>query len=347
MPGLRLNRLQQKRNANGLVGIEVSPDGLALAHVVHTGARGDLRVCDFIRWDSVISDNLSSDNLSSGNLSSDSVGSDSDSALNLSDTNVSAKISHHLKQCVAALGLQRMPVNWALGSPQYSLLLVEAPSVAEAELREAMRWRVQELSPVPIEEATLDVFPLPTDGTRGGAKMVYVVVAHKTHIQNTIQQAHSANLNLSSIDIAEMCLRNIAERVVSDDRSAAVLRIRRGSANLALVRREKLYFSRQFDLPYNGGLLDDLPEDNIVLEVQRSIDYYERQMHQVPPQKIFICGDHVSPDKITASLQSSLPAKPVCLQLQQFISGAENMDENIVGLCVGALGAALRKPKAA
>lgn len=323
------------RRNNGLVGIEASPEGIAIAHVVaDANGRGCLNCCDFISA-----------------VAGSEVGSATEAAVEQQPSPEQSQASassggawdEQLKEKVLQLGLGDQRANWVMPADQYSLLLVEAPNVAPEELREAIRWRIKDLSPLPVEEATLDVFLLPQDGTRNAAKMVYVVVARKQDVQHTIDLVQAAKLKLQSIDIAEMCLRNLAERIVNDNRGIALVRLRQGTGSLALVREEKLYLSRQFDLDYNGGLFDELPVEHLVLELQRSLDYYERQMGQVPPSRIVFCGDNISADKITDNLRTGLPGQAECLDVHNVLDGTERFDENLLGLCLGAIGGAMRR----
>ena len=299
------------KRGNGLVGVESSSAGIAIAQVTRAPNQSlVLTQCDFVTREVISSD------------------------------------AETLASRLGALGLKGSDCNWVLPNLEYSLLLVESPNVPAEELREAMRWRVKDLIAFPVEDATLDVFPLPEDGTRGGNKMVYVVVAEKQQVQTIIDNSLQAHLGLQSIDIGELAMRNIAELLAADQRGVALVRLRQGSGSLSLVKKGQMYLSRQFELAYNGGLLDELPADNLVLEVQRSLDYYERQMGQVPPGKIVFCGEHVSMDKIEGAIASGLPCKAECLELRDYINGAEQWDDATLQSCLGAIGGALRREAA-
>lgn len=296
----------QKKHNNDLLGVEASKEGIALARVTRNSDGLRLKSCDYISRDAVDS------------------------------------LEEALPEQVDTLGLANVPCNWVLANENYTLLLVEAPNVPPEEMREAMRWRIKDLISFPAEQATLDVFELPKDGSRG-KKMLYVVVTERRHIEDVLGLARQSRLSPQSIDIAEMAMRNIAELVTSDRRGVAIVRLRQGAGNLALIREDKLYLSRQFDLNYNGGLLDDLPEDALILELQRSLDYYERQMGQEPPAHILFCGDNISDDKIGQSIHNSLPGDTRCLDLTRLLPGAEDCDEHLLQLCLGAIGGALRR----
>ena len=320
----------QKTN-RGWVGLEVSRDGIAIAHVLPTKAKQT---------------NVQQTNAQQTNAQQTKGDRPRLSCCEFIATEAITSTTETLRARISALGLTKVPCNWVLVNPDYNLLLVEAPKVADEELREAMRWRIKDLISFPVENAVLDVFPLPGDGTRG-APMSYVVVAEKNQIQDIIDIADSAKIVLSSIDIGELALRNLADLVTADNRGVGLVRLRQGQGSLALIKQQQLYLSRQFDLPYNAGLLDELPEENLVLELQRSVDYYERQLGQVPPAQLLFCGENISTDKLTESFRQSLPGKSNCLQLSTLVEGAEQWEESLLQLCAGAIGGALRQEVAA
>lgn len=309
--GFGFLRMAKQKQQRGRLGVEVSSDGIAIAYVeANDIGRPFLSRCEFISADAINS------------------------------------IPETLRDHIATLGLSKVPCNWVMVNPDYNLLLVESPKVSENELRDAMRWRIKDLISFPVENAIVDVFPLPKDGTRG-VPMSYVVVTERSRIQNIVSTASSAKICLSTIDIGELALRNIADVLDSDVRGACVVRLGQGRGNLALIKQAQVYLSRQFELAYNAGLLDDLPEEKLVLEVQRSVDYYERQLGQVPPGQLLFCGENISEDKLTDSIRQSLPGKSNCLNLTSLLDGAEAWEESLLQLCVGAIGGALRQRMAA
>lgn len=259
--------------------------------------------------------------------------------------------SQLLKQWVEQHQLESADCHVVLGRNDYQLLLVEPPDVPDEELREALRWRLKDLLNFSVEKAVIDIFHLPEDGTRGNKKMVYVVAVEDKHIHGIINLVRDAGLALQVIDVPELAIRNIASRLICDDdseRGIGVARIKQGRGSVYLYRHGNMYLARNFSLDYNAGLLDDLPVDVLALELQRSIDYYERQMGQAPPAVIYICGEHVSEDKITDQLKASLAVSiqhldPAATALVE----AEEDDDNLRQLCLVAMGAAYRSGKEA
>lgn len=256
-----------------------------------------------------------------------------------------------LKQWVSRHHCDNYLCNVVLAQDNYQILLVEPPDVPTEELRSAIRWRLKDLISIPLEQAVIDVFALPDDGIRANKKMVYVVASDKSRIENVIRMVRDAGLALNAIDIGELALRNIAIRLNRDENTAnrgvAVARLRPGNGSLYIYRQSNMYLARNFTLGYDGGLLDDIPVDALALELQRSVDYFERQMGQAPPSSIYICGENISEEKVNASLKSSLGIKIEYLDPASAITIEGHADGELLQICVGALGGAMRQDKVA
>lgn len=247
-----------------------------------------------------------------------------------------------LKHRVAKLNLSRLPCHLVLPPSDYNLLLGDPPKVPPEELAEALRWRIKDLIAFPVSEAVIDAFLLPEDSARGTTRMAYAVVAQRKTIEAAIALARGAQLSLEVIDIAEFALRNLAEACCDTQRGVALVKLGQGSGSLQILRNGNLYLSRQFNLPYNGGLLDDLPADALILELQRSLDYFERQLRQSPPSHVYICGENVTADKLTTEIKDSLPMSIQLLSPAAGLQIDEAIAEHTLSLCLSAVGAALR-----
>lgn len=251
-----------------------------------------------------------------------------------------------VSQFVSKHGLQNYQCNIVLPAEAYQIMLVERPDVPEGELREAVKWRVKDLISSPIESVVIDVFELPSDANKAGKEMLYVVIAELSRVTELIALSAEAGLSLETIDIEVLALRNIT-LLKDTQRASALVRIRPGAGEVSIYKEGNLYLSRHFKLDFKGGMLDDLPEDALALEIQRSFDYVERQMGQVPPGVLFICGEGIGPEKVTQSLQRSLPCPVQFLDISGEIALQDTeVDEGILQLCMAAIGAAHRSEAA-
>lgn len=261
-------------------------------------------------------------------------------ALDLTETTPKAEHLPLLKNFVEQHNLKKTPCHVVLPARNYQLLLVEKPDVPDNEVRDAVKWKIRDLIQTSIDAVAVDIFALPDDARRTGKEMVYAVVAELEPIRHIIDVVQESGLVLKVIDIEVMALRNLAT-IKQPERGTAVVRLRAGEADVSIFRSGNLYLSRRFQLNYGGGLLDDLPVDALALEIQRSFDYFERQMGQAPPTILYLCGEGLGPEKITESLVRSLPVPIEFFDLSAQIE-AQQADEALAQICVAAIGATYR-----
>ena len=300
--------LHGAKRQNQVIGVEISTAGVAFAHIQRPATQQPyLAHCDFIPAESGI------------------------------------ESTELLRSRLLKLGLSGIPCNVVMSSGSYQLILGEAPKVPAEELAEALRWRIKDLVQFPIAEAVVDGFLLPEDSARGTSRMAYAVATQRKYIETAVAAIKVAGLELKNIDIPELVLRNLAEACCDTKRGVAIVKLQQGGGSLQIIRDGNLYLSRQFSLSYNAGLLDDLPGEALVLELQRSLDYFERQMRQVPPSHIYLCGENVTADKLTPTIRNSLAVTINLLDINNGIQVADTIPEHVCSLALCAIGAALRQ----
>jgi MSHA biogenesis protein MshI len=115
----------------------------------------------------------------------------------------------------------------------------------------------------------------------------------------------------------------------------------------------ELFLARRMDITW--GQLQDADQnlrqqylDRVELELQRSLDYFDRQFHHVPVNRILLSvPENLALDKLlTGSL--GLPAEMLDLAQGMDIVGVpELLDAEYASYALPALGAALRREKKA
>lgn len=146
-----------------------------------------------------------------------------------------------------------------------------------------------------------DVFPFPADASRGRGDLVNVVAARKSLARELVDLVNASGLKLTGITIAELALNHLAARLDEHQRGAALVYMRGRYGQMVVAKDSVLYLSRRLDVS-NDDLHDASQQENAVqslaLEMQRSLDYYESQLGQVPPSKIrFVTGNTSLPLK--------------------------------------------------
>ncbi len=228
----------------------------------------------------------------------------------------------------------------------YQLLLVEAPEVPPAELRAAIRWRIKDLIDFHVDDAVLDVFDAPAGGARGVQDHLYVVVARAALVQERIRQLEGAGIALDVIDIPELAMRNIAALLPEDEQGVAMLYFERDRGLITLTRDKTLYLARSLEIGY--AQLQQTPQliEQLALEVQRSLDYYDRHFQQAPVSAVTVAPFAGDAGELSEALQiqTGLPCRT--LQLGELLQCEEMPDTQDMGRCLLTLGAALRRETA-
>ena len=201
---------------------------------------------------------------------------------------------HSIERVARELHFGRYHCATLLNPGDYQLLLVEAPSVPQAELKSAIRWRVKDMLDYHVDDATMDVLDIPPDsGTAGRTHSMYAVAARNEVIQERIKTFEDANIPLSVIDIPETAQRNISALHEDAGRGTALLYFSQEFGLLTVTCRSELYMSRRIDIGYGqiaGRTADTRAElfSRIVLELQRTFDHFDRQFSYVPIAKVLL-----------------------------------------------------------
>ncbi|MFY0639642.1 MAG: pilus assembly protein PilM [Bermanella sp.] len=187
--------------------------------------------------------------------------------------------------------------HFVLNDDEYQLELIEKPQVQEEEMREAVKWKIKDLVQYPSQETILDVFNLPDDAYRGRSDMLYAVVSSKEKISSKLEFMRQIGLVPSVIDIPELVLRNILLYFPdSEEGTTAILKLNENDSEVIIYSHEELCFARNIDIGFSQFLKieEEITLDNsdvfdrLVLDLQRSLDYFESQVGKGTVSKIII-----------------------------------------------------------
>lgn len=214
-----------------------------------------------------------------------------------------------LRDQARALALGGTPCNLVLAPELYTVSLLERPPVPDEELKDAVRWRLQDNLEFPPDQAIVDVFPLPESASRD-RRMVFVVALHRESLKKILDRVHEAGVEVDCVDISELTLRNVAFGLYPEpDWSVGLLRLTEGSGVINISRAEDLFLSRRI-----SGIPAELSEaawdefkDRLLLQVQRSIDYYESAMGQPPCNALIVATTQGWQTKVCDYLGEMLP----------------------------------------
>jgi MSHA biogenesis protein MshI len=151
-----------------------------------------------------------------------------------------------LAHAAKELGFERHQCLTLLPASDYQLLLIDAPNVPGAELKNAARWKIKDMLDYPVEQATLDVLDIPSAGER--VHTVYTVAAKNETIKACMERFSHARIPLCVIDIHETAQRNLATFYEPPERGVAMLHVAKEHALFTVNFRGELYMARRIDV---------------------------------------------------------------------------------------------------
>ena len=176
---------------------------------------------------------------------------------------------------------------------EYQMLNVEAPAVPRDEMKTAVRWRLKDIIDFPAAEATIDVLDIALDANSRAQQSVFVIAAKNSIIASRQKLFLEAKVELTAIDIPEMAQRNVSAMLEPEGRGIAMLSFGDDGGLLTVSYRGELYLSRRFDVTLAQLLETDHDRkhasfDKITLELQRSLDHFERQYAFISVAKLIL-----------------------------------------------------------
>lgn len=179
-----------------------------------------------------------------------------------------------------------------LSPREYQILSVDSPNVPPAELKTAIRWRLKDLLDYHVDDATIDVLDIPQEKhAPPRSHPMYAIAAPSATVEQRQEMFGQARIPLGVIDIPEMAQRNIAALVEPEGRGVAMLSFDDDGGLLTFSAGGELYLARRIDVPLagqSGTEQRNAAFDRISLELQRSLDHFDRQYHYVTLSKLVL-----------------------------------------------------------
>jgi len=213
------------------------------------------------------------------------------------------RCSYHETGAVTAADLERLKREQNIGdfvcttllaSGEYQMMMVDAPNVPTTELKTAIRWKIKDGLSYHIDDATVDVLQIPTNkyGSDRGQSL-YAIAAPNGIIQKRIALFEQAKMELGVIDIPETAQRNIAALFEQENFAVVLLTFDENGGLLTFTAGGELFLSRRIEI--SASQLRDANEEllkqslnRVELELQRSLDYFDRQYNHLPVSRVLI-----------------------------------------------------------
>ncbi|MFQ5515090.1 MAG: hypothetical protein ACE5FG_11710 [Myxococcota bacterium] len=314
-----LGRRRGNEERDGWVAVELSPCGFSLVRVsVAAGARPRLQCCEVQQLESP-------------------------------EDRVAA-----LTECVRQQGLVGARTALVLTPEGYSLRALDAPDVPPDELRSAIRWCLHDLVDFEIQDALVDFYTLPQQDRRH-TRALYAVAAPREPLREQVETLVAAGLDPLVIEAPELALRNLVAHHPLAPNGLAVLALRRDAGLITVTREQSLYIARWIDASLERLAALDLKEalpadpdatqpelDDLMLQIQRSIDYYQHELVQHPVSRLLLTSVEGEVPGLDRVLARQLGVATEWLRLDELIECPPGLTSATVLAALPAIGAALR-----
>lgn len=238
----------------------------------------------------------------------------------------------------------RGPVSLVLRQADYRLRVLDAPKVPPEELKAAVRWQIQDMLDFHADDGTIDVLQVPQPEHLTHVRQIFAVAAKNSLLAEETLLAQRAGITLSIIDILETAQRNLVARLETRGRALATLSFVESGGLLTLTLDGELCMARS--LGVSPALLEgefgDSLLDRLTLEIQRSLDHFDRQFGGVPVDRLLLVP-MAQADRLRDGLAGSFALPVETLDLAKVLDVSAMAD--VAALpppCFHAIGAALR-----
>lgn len=295
---------KKPRKMPGIISVEISPIGVAFVYLNDPKSQpAKCKICEFQEYDDI------------------------------------TEFPKYLTDFVIKNKLQNLDCNWILHPAYYRLLLIDAPKVSKHEYRAAIRWQIKNMIDIPVEDLSVEIFS-PTGEIQQGEKL-YVIAAQKSFLQKHVDLLINNHLNPVTIDIHELAIGNLLSQLITAEEKIMFLQLLEDSSIFMIIKDHCIHFARH--IIYGINELDNQQTlDNFVSEIERCLDYYQRQLKQTIGNKLFLAPlSHA--DTIISTLAARLGVKIQEIEINSLISFPKRLANDLQARCCAAIGDALSK----
>jgi len=173
--------------------------------------------------------------------------------------------------------------NLVLNEAQSQVVQVDKPTVPDSEILSALKWQIKDLVSISPDNMVLDYYDAPV--LAGGKEQINVVCAPLDELKKLVAATEQGQVKVSSITTQEFAFANLL--APQHDANLLVCQQPNEEIVLLIVKQKQIFFQRR--LRGFAQIATKTAEeltfsiiDNISLEIQRSTDYFERQLKQAP-----------------------------------------------------------------
>ena len=216
-----------------------------------------------------------------------------------------------LHSYLAANSLLGMQAAVSLDDPSMKIRKLELPEMPEADLKEAVKWKIRDVLEGPVADYVVRSSLLEKVATAQAKKLMLVGYAVKRAAVNALlQKIVAAGLKVSFVEPSAVSLAAAIEQAYpSSEHWVSGLDLGPKKAIMVIVGQGKLYYSRW--LPGIPEISDKDPAINqkLAAEVQNTIDTFTVNFHVDKIHRIFLSGEEATLPGLADYLSTNVAVK--------------------------------------
>lgn len=266
------------------------------------------------------------------------------------------EIEQGLRGFVVEHDLRGAPCRMTLSPVDYNLKLVERPAnIPVEELADATRWLIRDLVEIDVESAAIAVLTIPDQRGRARTPHMFVAAARGEAVTSLVRTASRAGLACRGFEVIESAMLALDAVLPESVASGAMVRIDAKSSVLTLSSESKLFLARP--LRVEAAILDEAAHQAIdspasgqaeitslleplLLDVQRSLDYYESEYGRAPATRLTLLPGSIDLAPLVPALTEALrPLRVEAFSLErcfEFDSAPPTREHAALTLACGA-----------
>ncbi|MGO4998925.1 MSHA biogenesis protein MshI [Oceanisphaera sp. W20_SRM_FM3] len=216
-----------------------------------------------------------------------------------------------LKAMIDEQAWQGRRLSLALSRHWYQQTQLEKPAIPNEELAQALPWCMRELVNEPIENLLFDYIDLPPGPA--GQQRIAVYTSQQEALARLVQ-AVTPICEIATIGVDELAVANL---LAPEERGLLLHKLPGQELTLTFIHQRQWHFSRTIRgfqaLDDEQMSVDQFVFDNLLLELQRSIDFAVGQLKLIAPDNWYLALPQRVTPAITDAISQVFDIKPKSL----------------------------------
>lgn len=239
-----------------------------------------------------------------------------------------------LKDYVEENDLQLCDCALVMRASDYRMYFLDAPNVPDSERALAARFLVKDLIDYPFDQAAIDVFEVPN--RPGCPAKVYVVAMKMDRLKELNQFISDIGLSPVCVSVAELALNALTRASAESEAGTAFLYKDMKTLHILLCKAGVLRMVR--DVGPVTILEDSSQHERFTLEIQRSLDFYQSQLAELPPVKLYVTPRIAEYESVISLLEGVLTIPVGAYAIEEVLPNYANLEPTQRLRCLPVIG---------